>query len=116
MTTRFVISLIFAVLVAVFALQNSMTVTINFLFAEFAISQALVILISAVFGSIIVLFLGTIKQIKSNMKIRNLTKTINALEAENKVLKDKTEESKESHDKIENNEVEIINDDENKMH
>lgn len=109
MTIRFVISLLFAILVAIFAMQNSMSVTINFLFVEFTISQALVILISAVFGAIIVLFLGTITQIKANMKIRNLTKKINVLEEEKKALSNKIdEENKVLTDKPEN--LEIVND------
>lgn len=113
MTLRFVISLLFALLVAIFALQNSMSVTINFLFAEFTISQALVILISAVFGAIFVLFLGTIKQIKSNMKIRTLTKTANMLEEENKILKEQIEQNTENaNDTLEENNLDTNKDNE----
>ena len=78
-------------------MQNAASVTIKFLFTEFTISQAIIILISAVFGAIIVLILGTIKQLKMNRKIKNLTKQNNHLEAENKTLKAK-DGQKESED------------------
>lgn len=100
MPIAFIFSLLFSVIVVVFALQNSASVTINFFFGEHTMSQAVVILISAIFGAIIVLLLGTIKQIKSKITIRNLTKTINGLEEgerrfkekEEKVLREKLEE------------------------
>jgi len=91
MPIAFIFSLLFSVIVVIFALQNSAIVTINFLFAEFTMSQALVILVSAIFGAIIVLLLGMIKQIASSMKIRNLTKAINKLEEEARLLKKKEE-------------------------
>lgn len=89
MAVKFVISMVFAILVAIFALQNSSNVDINFLFAKFSISQALVILISAIIGAIIVMILATITQIKQNMKIKASSRTIMALEEENKLLSDR---------------------------
>lgn len=91
MPIAFIFSLLFSALVVVFALQNSTRVTINFLFVEHTISQALVIVISAIFGAIIVLLLSMIKQIKLNMKIRNLTKTINKLEEKDRLGKENEE-------------------------
>jgi len=91
MPIAFIFSLLFSVLVVVFALQNSMMVTINFLFVEHTISQALVILASAIFGAIIVLLLSMLKQIKQNMKIRHLTKTVNKLEEEARLVKENEE-------------------------
>lgn len=92
MAVRFIISLVFAILVAIFAIQNSSSVAIKFLFAEFSTSQALVILISTIIGAIIVTVLATITQVKSNLKIRNSTKTIARLEEENKILSQKIEQ------------------------
>jgi len=94
----FIISLIFAILVAVFAIQNSGSVVISFLFAEFNISQALVILISAALGAIIVMLLGFIKQIKLKLKIKEQLKKIKNLEEENKLHNNKIEESKKNLD------------------
>lgn len=94
----FIISLIFAILVAVFAVQNSGSVVISFMFAEFNISQALVILISAALGAIIVMLLGFIKQIKLKLKIKEQLKRIKNLEEENKLFNNKIEESKKNLD------------------
>ena len=80
MPIAFIFSLLFSVLVVVFALQNSGSVTINILTAEYTMSQAIVILISAIFGAIIVLLLGMVEQIKSSFKIHNLTGKVNKLE------------------------------------
>ena len=94
----FIISLIFAILVSVFAVQNSGSVVISFMFAEFNISQALVILISAALGAIIVMLLGFIKQIKLKLKIKEQLKRIKNLEEENKLFNNKIEESKKDLD------------------
>ncbi|MBC8587087.1 LapA family protein [Paratissierella segnis] len=109
MTGRFVISLIFAVIVAIFALQNAASVTIKFFFAEFTISQALIILISAVFGAIIVLILGTIKQFKTNMKVKNLSKSTEKLEEENRELKERIEQKSNDFNNIEANNMDMNN-------
>ncbi|KPU45505.1 hypothetical protein OXPF_07380 [Oxobacter pfennigii] len=92
MAVRFIVSLVFAILVAIFALQNSGSVTIKFLFFQSNISQALVILISAVVGAIIVLILSTIAQIKLNHTVKSSAKAITALEEEKKLLSDKIDE------------------------
>jgi len=89
MQIRFIISLIFSIIVALFAILNSSNVVVNFLFAKYTISQALVILISAILGAVIVMLLGTIKQVKLNLKVRSLSKTVEKLEVENKALNEK---------------------------
>ncbi len=94
----FIISLIFSILVALFAIQNSGSVVISFLFAEFNISQALVILISAALGAMIVMLLGIVKQIKLKIKMKEQLKKIKKLEEENKLCNNKTEESKKDLD------------------
>ncbi len=89
MALKFIISLILSLLVAFFAIQNSGSVNINVLFATYTISQALVIIISAIAGAVVVLFLGTIQQVKLSMKLKGFSKTISKLEEENRVLKEK---------------------------
>lgn len=84
MPIAFIFSLLFSVVVVVFALQNSGSVNIHVLFAEYTMSQAIVILISAIFGAIIVLLLSMVKQLKSSFKIHNLTGKVNKLEKENR--------------------------------
>jgi uncharacterized integral membrane protein len=92
MDWKFVLALVFALLVAVFALQNAGAVDISFLTMELSISQALVILISAAFGALVVLLLSLIRWIKCQSRIKSSIKSINALEQENKLLKMKLEE------------------------
>lgn len=92
MDWKFVLALIFALIVAVFALQNAIAVDISFLTMEFSISQALVILISAAFGALAVLLLSLVRWIKCQAKIKGSAKTISTLEQENKKLKMKLEE------------------------
>ncbi len=92
MDWKFVLALVFALLVAIFALQNAGAVDISFLNFDLSISQALVILISAVIGALVVMLLSLIRWIKCQSKIRNSVKTITALEQENKQLKMKLEE------------------------
>lgn len=109
MPIAFIFSLLFSVLVVVFALQNSTIVTLNFLSLEITISQAIVILISASVGAIIVLLLSMMKQIKSNIKIRSLNKIIEKLEEKDKLLKEKEdmahlEKLEEENKKLKDNE------------
>ena len=95
MSWKFVLSLIFALIVAVFAIQNAEPVAVIFLFKKAEISQALVILISAVLGALIVAFLGLISQVKLKATIRDDRKTIERLEkqasAEAAAVSDKTD-------------------------
>lgn len=91
MDWKFVVALFFALLVAVFALQNAGAVDISFLTMELSVSQALVILISAAFGALVVFLLSLVRWIICQSKIKNGIKTINALEQENKQLKMKLE-------------------------
>lgn len=87
MDWKFVLVLIFAVIVAVFAIQNAEVVDIQFLNMEWPVSQALVILFSAMLGALIVLMLSIIRWVKYSSKVKSSTKTIAALEDENKKLK-----------------------------
>lgn len=92
MDWKFVLALVFALIVAVFALQNASAVDISFLNLELSISQALVILLSAVFGALVVMLLSLIRWIKCQSKIKSSAKTITALELEVKQLKLKLED------------------------
>ncbi len=92
MEFKFIISLLFSVLVAIFAIQNAGSVEINFLFTKFTISQAVVILCSTILGALIVLLLGLIKQIKQNMKIKQLNKEIEMLTEEKGKIQAKIDE------------------------
>lgn len=79
MQKGFVIILILAVIIAIFAISNSAVVPINFIFTEVVLSQAIVIFVCVLLGAIVASIFGGIKQM-------SLKKEINGLEAENKEL------------------------------
>ncbi len=70
----FVIGLIFAVIVTVFAMANSKPVAINLLFTKFEASQALLIFFSAALGAIVVTFMGLIRHFRLTGEVRSLRK------------------------------------------
>jgi uncharacterized integral membrane protein len=75
--------------VAVFAIQNAAAVDVQFLKWEVSISQALIVLIAAVIGALIVLLLSLVKQVKLMVGIHAEKKTATSLENENRELKEK---------------------------
>ena len=86
MEKGFILSLIFAAIIAIFALNNSAVVPVDFVFAEVEISQAIVILISAIFGAVVAAIFSGVRSIKSRRRIRGLESEIHDLEEKNKVL------------------------------
>lgn len=76
----FIISLIFAIIVTVFALTNAEPVAVHLFFYTVEASQALVIFTSAASGAIIVITLGVVRYIKMVSELKNLRK-------ENEMLK-----------------------------
>lgn len=90
-----IIALIFAVGVALFAVQNYEEVIIKFLFYNIKVSQALVIVLSTAFGVIIGLMAGLNSSFRASKSVKQMNKEtaeaqqkITALENENKQLKD----------------------------
>lgn len=80
MQFTYIIALLFALIVAAFALLNAQPVTVDFAFNEFQISLALVILISAAAGAIILGFLGLFHRVKENLKLREMGARVRRLE------------------------------------
>lgn len=85
----FLVSLLFAIIITIFALTNANPVVINMLFYKFEASQALIIFISAALGAVIVASLGLVNHIKLKSQIKtlhkanvDLTAKINNLSAE----------------------------------
>lgn len=76
MQIGFVLSLIFATLVAIFAIQNSAVIYVKFFFTSFQVSQALIIFISAVLGAVIVMFLGIRREYNLRKEIKQLEKNL----------------------------------------
>lgn len=82
MQINFILSLIFATLIAVFALKNGDKVLIDFLFAKVNVSQAIVIFISAILGAVIVAVLGSVRGIKLKKEIKDLKNKLAEVEDE----------------------------------
>ncbi len=80
MQILFIFSLVFAILVSVFAVMNSDPVTIKLLWKQYEFSQAIIILGSAAIGAIIVALLGMVNRVKSSLKVRELQNKIKGLE------------------------------------
>lgn len=121
MQAKFIFSLILAVLVAIFAIQNSAAVPVNFIVYHLEISQALIILISAIIGAIIAFSLGLMKQFNLNKtikekdkQIRNLEMSVAKLEIENGELHTKNAMSLDSEESRLN--TSTISDDKNLTH
>lgn len=87
MEKGFIFSLIFAAIVAVFALSNADKVLIDLLFVKVEISQAIVIFISTILGAVIVALLGMVKTFKLKKEIKELNKEMEPLEEEVNNLK-----------------------------
>lgn len=100
MDWKFVLALICALVVAIFAIQNAGSVDINFLLMELSISQALIIIISAIFGAITVLLLGIIRWVRLSTKIKTTSKMIEELETEKNQLKRRLEELEGKEDNV----------------
>jgi len=78
-----VLALIFAISVAMFAVQNATQVDINFFIYQFKeISLVIVILGSALFGALIIFLLSLVKQVSWVRKIRTLERQLEGLEKE----------------------------------
>jgi uncharacterized integral membrane protein len=82
----FILSLILAVIVTVFALTNSSPVVINFFFTEFTGSLALVIFLSAMLGALVVMFLGIGRFIGFKLDTKRLNKEKTTLTKEKETL------------------------------
>lgn len=78
----FLLALLFALLVAVFAIQNPESITINFLVWRFEeVSKVLVILASTAIGALVVIFLGSWWQFKKFVYIRKLEGEVKELQS-----------------------------------
>lgn len=81
-------ALVFSLLVAVFAVQNTETVVIKFFAWSFSISLVLVVLGAAMAGALVLYFLSLIKQVGSWMKIRQVSNRKKDLENQVKKLEE----------------------------
>ena len=87
MEKGFILSLIFAAIIAIFALNNSSMVMIDFIFTEVEMSQAIVILISAIFGAVVAAIFSGVRSLKSGRKVKGLNSEIHELTERNSELR-----------------------------
>lgn len=101
MEKGFIFSLIFAAIIALFALSNSEKVLIDFFFTEVQVSQAIVILISTLFGAVIVATSAWVKSLKLKKEIKSLNKIVADKEENNKELRVSMETLEEEKNRLE---------------
>lgn len=87
MQFRFVSALFFATVVTIFAVVNANAVNVNFIIASYQLSLALIILMSATFGALIVALLGAVKHLSLAKKLKTTDKTNKELAKEIAQLK-----------------------------
>jgi putative membrane protein len=95
-----IISMIFAIFIAVFAGLNSTVVDVNLLVVKLEMSLAIVILMSAVFGAAIMYLLNMVKAFKRSRELKTEIKEKKALRKEVEKLTATLEEKEKSNDEI----------------
>lgn len=97
-----VISMVFSILIAFFAVQNAGVVEINLLWYKASLSQAVVILGSALFGVLVMLPFDVARTIKYKLKVMELSGENKRLKEElKKNVTDKDEAAKEKAKQVE---------------
>lgn len=109
MQKNFIISLVFAIIVAVFAIQNSNNINVNFLTFTFTTSQAVIIFISALLGGIIASLFGLIREFKLKRTNKELNKKVVELENDLKEKEEKLSKDKELNNTDSSNEQLSLN-------
>lgn len=87
MQIGFIVILIIAIFVAIFAIQNGTPVPLDLFLAKFEIPLAVVMMICIILGAVIVLILGTTRQFKKRSESKEMKNKLKALEND-KVLAD----------------------------
>lgn len=82
----FIISLVIAILIGVFAISNGEVVSVNLFFTSIQISQAIVIFISALLGAVIVAIFETVRIWKLKRQVKDVIKKLSQKEIENNSL------------------------------
>jgi uncharacterized integral membrane protein len=87
MRIGFIISLIFAIIVTLFGIQNATIITVNFFSAQFDVSLSLVIFVSAIIGAIIVTLFSLQKEFMLSRGNKRLTKKADNFQDEIETIK-----------------------------
>lgn len=92
MQKSFIVVLITAVIVAVFAVLNTDIVNVNLMFVKFPMSLALVILVSAVLGALSMFLMNILQVLKLKRQIKQLSKKLIDSDSKNVDLNVKIQE------------------------
>ena len=82
MQIYFILSLLFSVVVALFAVINSDIIEISYFLGKIEVAQSVVILVSAAFGALIMGLFAVFSKFKSGLKTMKLNGRIKTLERE----------------------------------
>lgn len=85
MQFKFIIGLIGAIIITIFAINNAAVVQVNILFHSFQMSQAVIIFVSAAIGAIAISLIGSTKYYRLSLERKQLKKDIEKLKEENKL-------------------------------
>lgn len=86
-----IFALVFAILVAIFAIANIAAVPINYVFGKAEVPLVLVILGSTLLGGLIVGLVGIIRQYRLQRRIRSLEKQLEEAKAEQEAAEHTTQ-------------------------
>ncbi|WMJ75814.1 MULTISPECIES: LapA family protein [unclassified Sedimentibacter] len=87
MQVGFIVILIIAIFVAIFAIQNGTPVPVDLFLARFEMPLAVVMMICIIIGAVLVLILGTTRQFKKRSESKEMKNKLKTLEND-KVLAD----------------------------
>lgn len=87
MQKGFVTMLILSIIIGIFAISNSAVVTIDFIFTEVVLSQAIVIFICVLLGFVLASIFGYMRQRTLNKSVKQLTKENQTVKSEAYELK-----------------------------
>lgn len=82
----FIISLVIAILIGIFAISNGEVVDVNLFVTTIQVSQAIVIFISALLGAVIVFIFETVRLWKLKRLLKDANKQLSQKEKENNSL------------------------------
>lgn len=80
MQIGFIVILIIAIFVAIFAIQNGTPVPLDLFLAKFEIPLAVIMMICIILGAVIVLILGTTRQFKKRTESKEMKNKLKTLE------------------------------------
>ncbi len=110
MQSRVIIMLLFAIIVAVFAVMNIQPVVIDYLFGKAEIQLIFVIIFSIFIGALFMFILSSMKQIQLTRKLKSIEKENTKLKAEVEEFENRLADNSSNKDESSIEKTENIND------